>query len=70
MWSDNLYGYRFGFCFLLQVNIAGPHPPFSITSNMSETVRGRTFPLAVDHTTLTKEQQQIVRQGNITTFTE
>eukprot|EP00117_Sycon_ciliatum_P028913 scpid58470/ scgid23137/ Arylsulfatase; Cys-type sulfatase len=46
----------------LQVNIAGPHPPFSITQNMSKTVRGREFPTAVDHTTLTHEQQQILRQ--------
>jgi hypothetical protein len=44
------------------VNIAGPHPPFAITENMTATVRGRQFPLAIDHTTLTNNQQQIVRE--------
>jgi arylsulfatase len=28
----------------LQVSFPGPHPPFLVTSNMSKSVRGRSFP--------------------------
>eukprot|EP00118_Oscarella_pearsei_P002806 m.11700 g.11700 ORF g.11700 m.11700 type:complete len:537 (+) comp23544_c0_seq2:38-1648(+) len=46
----------------LQVNIAGPHPPFSITNDMMDSIIGRDYPLAVNHSTLTSAQQKVVRE--------
>ena len=39
----------------MQVNFPGPHPPFLVTANQTEAVRGRTFPKAADNSKSKRE---------------
>jgi len=46
----------------LQVNFPGPHPPFSITKSMNQTVPDEEMPLAYNNPDLDSAMQQIVRK--------
>jgi len=47
----------------LQVNYAGPHPPFIATASMMKAVEGKRWPLAHNSSTLDEEIQQVVRSN-------
>lgn len=46
----------------LQVNFAGPHPPFIVTADMMNTTQALTFPLAKNNTLMTANDQETVRR--------
>ena len=46
----------------LQINFAGPHPPFIVTSSMMNTTQELSFPIAINNTLMSNNDQQIVRR--------
>jgi len=47
---------------VLHVSFPGPHPPFVITEAMNKSIAGRSFPMAVDNSALSKDAQSDIRK--------